>query len=124
SIKTKQSAAQKAADTYTSVITSLKSLATQTADLAKTSTWQGSSAVSSSASVTATTTGNATGTLTFDVAAIATAHTLVSAADSPAASTSSVVAGSTITVKDAAGATTKGTIDVGNGTLAEVVAGI
>jgi flagellar hook-associated protein 2 len=123
-IKTRQTAAQKAADAYTTLITSLKSLATQSAALAKTSTWQGSSATSSSTSVTATTTGNAVGTLTFDVTAVAAAHTLVSAADSPAASTSSVVAGSSITVKDGAGVVTKGTIDVGGGTLAEVVAGI
>ena len=123
-IKTRQTAAQKAADAYTSLITSLKSLATQSAALAKTATWSGSSATSSSTSVTATTTGNATGTLTFDVTAVAAAHTLVSAADSPAASTSSVVAGGTLTVKDAAGVATKGTIDVGGGTLAEVVAGI
>lgn len=123
-IKTRQTAAQKAADTYTTLITSLKSLATQSAALAKTSTWQGSSATSSSTSVTATTTGNAVGTLTFDVTGVAAAHTLVSAADSPAASTSSVVAGGTITVKDGAGVVTKGTIDVGGGTLAEVVAGI
>jgi flagellar hook-associated protein 2 len=123
-IKTRQTAAQKAADAYTTLITSLKSLATQSAALAKTSTWQGSSATSSSTSVTATTTGNAVGTLTFDVTGVAAAHTLVSAADSPAASTSSVVAGSSITVKDGAGVVTKGTIDVGGGTLAEVVAGI
>ena len=43
-IKTRQTAAQKAADAYTTLITSLKSLATQSAALAKTSTWQGSSA--------------------------------------------------------------------------------
>jgi flagellar hook-associated protein 2 len=124
-IKNRQALAQKAADAYTGLITSLKSLATQSAALAKTSTWQGSSATSSSASVTATPTGNAIGTLTFDVTAVAAAHTLVSAADTPAASTSSIVAsGGTIDVLDGAGVVTKGTIDVGGGTLAEVVAGI
>lgn len=122
-IKTRQTAAQKAADTYTTLITSLKSLATQSAAIAKTSAWSGSTATSSSTSVTATTTGNATGTLTFDVTAVAAAHTLVSAADSPAASTGSVISGGTLTVKDGLGVD-KGTIDVGGGTLAEVVAGI
>jgi flagellar hook-associated protein 2 len=119
-IKTRQTAAQKAADTYTTLITSLKSLATQSAALAKTSTWQGSSVTSSSSSVTATTTGNTTATLTFDVTAVAAAHTLVT--DGTVASTGSVIAGD-LTVKDSLGAT-KGVIDVGNGTLAEVVAGI
>src|SRR4051794_41194947 len=64
-IKTRQTAAQKAADTYTTLIASLKSLATQSATLAKTSDWQGSSVTSTASSVTATTTGNAVGTITF-----------------------------------------------------------
>jgi flagellar hook-associated protein 2 len=123
-IKTRQTAAQKAADAYTSLITSLKSLATQSAALAKTSTWQGSSTTSSSPTVTATSTGNATGAITFDVTEIASAHTLISASDSSVASTSAIVAsGGTLTVNDGSG-TAKGTIDVGGGTLAEVVAGI
>jgi flagellar hook-associated protein 2 len=126
-IKSRQTAAQKAADAYTNLITSLKSLATQSAALAKTSTWQGSSVTSSSASVTATTTGNAVGTITFDVTEVAKAHTLISTTATPAASTSSVIAsGGTLTIRDGVGpgALTKGTIDVGSGTLAEVVAGI
>jgi flagellar hook-associated protein 2 len=123
-IKTKQTAAQTAADAYTGLITSLKSLATQSAALAKTSTWAGSTATSSNASVTAKTSGNAVGTITFDVSEIASAHTLISAADSSAASTSSIVAaGGVLTVNDADG-TAKGTINVGTGSLSEVVAGI
>jgi flagellar hook-associated protein 2 len=123
-IKARQTAAQKAADAYTGLITSLKSLATQSATLAKTSTWQGSSATSSNPSVTATSSGNATGRITFDVTEIAAAHTLISGADTPAGSTSSVVAsGGSITVLDDEGAT-KGSVAVGGGTLAEVVAGI
>jgi flagellar hook-associated protein 2 len=123
-IKARQSAAQKAADAYTGLITSLKSLATQSATLAKTSTWQGSSATSSSPSVTATSTGNSTGTLTFDVTEVAAAHTLISAGDSTVASTGSVIAsGGSIDVLDNEGAV-KGSIAVGGGSLAEVVAGI
>jgi flagellar hook-associated protein 2 len=120
-IKTKQTAAQSAADAYTSLITSLKSLATQSAAIAKTSTWQGSTATSTSTSVSATATGSAQGSITFDVKSLAAAHTVVS--DNSVASTGSVVAGSSIDVLDGSGAT-KGTIDVGNGTLDEVVAGI
>ncbi len=128
SIKTKQTAAQKAADSYTSLIKSLKTLATQSAELAKTSTWQGSSATSSAASVTATTTGNAVGTITFDVTEIAKAHTLISdPTATPAVSTSSVIAsGGTLTIYNgtAGTGTPRGTVSVGGGTLAEVVAGI
>jgi flagellar hook-associated protein 2 len=122
-IKTRQTAAQKAADTYTTLITSLKSLATQSAAIAKTSAWQGSSVTSSSTGVTATTTGNSTGTLTFDVTKVAAAHTLIS--DNTVASTASsvVTGGGDLTVYDANNVA-KGTIDVGNGSLAEVVAGI
>ncbi len=120
-IKTKQTAAQTAADTYKSLITSIKALATQSAAVAKTSAWQGSSITSSSTAVTATAKGNASGTLTFTVDAVAAAHTLIS--DGNVASTSAVVSGSTLTVKDGGGVA-KGTIDVGGGTLAEVVAGI
>ena len=52
---------------------------------------------------------------------LAAAHTLISGGS--VASTGAVVAGSSISVLDGSGAT-KGTIDVGNGTLGEVVAGI
>ena len=123
-IKTKQTAAQTAADAYTGLITSLKSLATQSSALAKTSAWQGSTATSSNTSVTAKTTGNAVGTITFDVTETAAAHTLISAADSSVSSTGSVVAaGGVLTVNDVGGSA-KGTINVGSGTLAEVVSGI
>jgi flagellar hook-associated protein 2 len=122
SIKTKQTAAQKAADAYTSLITSIKSLQSQAAAVAKTSAWQGSTATASSTSVTATATGSAQGTLMFDVTAVAAAHTLVST--STVASTGTrVVSGGTLTVNDADG-NSKGTIDVGNGSLSEVVAAI
>src|SRR5258707_852248 len=111
-IKDKQTAAQKAADAYTSLISSLKSFAAQAATVAKTATWQGSPATSSSTSVTATATGNAQGTLTFDVTGLAAAHTLISA--SGVSSTGAVVAGGSLTVADKDG-NTKGTINVGNG---------
>jgi flagellar hook-associated protein 2 len=120
-IKDKQTAAQKAADAYTTLISSLKSFAAQAATVAKTSAWQGSTATSSSTSVTATAKGNAQGTLTFDVTAVAAAHTLIST--SSVASTGATVAGSSLTVTDKDG-NTKGTINVGNGTLGEVVSAI
>jgi flagellar hook-associated protein 2 len=121
-LKNKQTSAQAAIDAYGSLITSLKSLATQSAALAKTSTWVGSTATSSASSVTATATGNATGSLTFDVTSIAAAHTLIS--DGFVPSTGAVVAaGPTITVNDGSGAP-KGTIAVGSGSLADVVSGI
>jgi flagellar hook-associated protein 2 len=120
-IKTKQTAAQTAADAYTSLISQLKTFESAAATVAKTSSWQGATATSSSASVTASAKGNAQGALTFDVTAVAKAHTLISA--SSVVSTGTVVAGNQLTITDGGG-NAKGTIDVGNGTLAEVVAGI
>lgn len=120
-IKNKQTKAQTAADAYTSLISQLKTFESAAATVAKTSSWSGATATSSSTSVTASAKGNAQGTLTFDVTAVAKAHTLISA--SSVASTGTVVAGSQLTVTDAGG-NAKGTIDVGNGSLSEVVAGI
>jgi flagellar hook-associated protein 2 len=121
-LKTKQTTAQTAADAYTALIAQLSTFQSAAATVSKTSSWQGSTATSSSTAVTATAKGNAQGTLTFDVTAVAKAHTLISA--SSVASTGTVVAsGGSLTVTNADGST-KGMINVGNGSLSDVVAGI
>jgi flagellar hook-associated protein 2 len=120
-LKTRQSAAQKAADAFGTMITSLNSLADKASALAKTSTWVGTTGTSSSSSVTTSATGSASGSLTFDVSALAAAHTLISA--NAVASTGSAVASGPLTVQDGDGATL-GTIAVGSGSLSDVVTAI
>jgi flagellar hook-associated protein 2 len=121
-IKNRQSQAQKAADAYSSLITSLKDLAAKAKSVANTDAWQGSTATSSSETVRATATGTATGSLTFDVDEVAASHALISA--DAVGSTSAVVAsGGTLSIKDKNGNETA-EIEVGGGSLAEVVAAI
>jgi flagellar hook-associated protein 2 len=119
-LQTRQTNAQKAADAYDAAITSLKGLFDKASAVARTSDWNGVSATSSSTSVTATGTGTQGGTLTFDVTSVARAHTLISAG--AVASTSSVVASGPLTLTASDG--TQTTIDVGGGTLSEVVSAI
>jgi len=119
-IQNRQTATQKASSTYASIISSLNSLSDQAAALAKTSAWVGTTATSSAASVTATTTGTQGGQLTFAVKSLAAAHALVSAGT--VSSTHDVVAANPLTVTTSAGKTT--TIDIGGGTLSEVVSAI
>ncbi len=69
--------------------------------------------------MTATASGTAAGSLTFDVTAVAAAHALVSA--EAVGSTSAVVASGPLTLTTSAGTTQ---VDVGSGSLADVVAGI
>ena len=121
-IKNRQTAAQKTADAYTSLITSLKDLAGKAKALATTDNWQGSTATSSSATVKATATGTTTGSLTFDVDKVAASHALISA-DAVGSTSAIVASGGTLSVKDAGGNVTA-SIDVGSGSLAEVVAAI
>ena len=119
-IKTEQTSAQQAATAYGNLITALGSLATQARTVATTSAWNGATAASSSTGVTATATGNATGALTFDVTSVAAAHTLISA--DTVGSLNDAVASGPLTVTANDGTTT--TIDVGSGSLSDVVAGI
>jgi len=113
---------QKAADAYGSVITSLKDLATKAKALANTAGWQGSTATSSSASVKATASGTASGSITFDVDRVAASHALVSR-DTVTSTGEVVASGGTLGILDKNGIETA-TIDVGSGSLAEVVAAI
>jgi flagellar hook-associated protein 2 len=119
-LQTRQTNAQKAADAYDAAITALKGLFDKASAVARTSDWNGVSATSSSTSVTATGTGTQGGTLTFDVTSVARAHTLISA--DAVASPSSVVASGPLTLTAFDG--TQTTIDVGGGTLSEVVSAI
>lgn len=119
-IRTRMSNAQKAADVYSSLITSVKNLSAQATRLADTSSWTGTAVTSSSSTVTATATGNISSSLTFNVTELASAHTLASM--STVASGQSVIAGATITITPGGG--TAETLDVGGGTLAEVVTAV
>lgn len=119
-IQTRQTAAQKTSDAYQSMITALKAMSDKAAALAKTSSWSGSSATSSSTSVTTKVTGTVSASLTFDVTALAATHTLIS--DDTVSSTGAIVASGPLTFTKADG-TTK-SIDVGTGTLGEVVSAI
>jgi flagellar hook-associated protein 2 len=121
-LKNRQATAQKAADAYASIISSLKDLSTKAKSLANTAGWAGSTATSSSTNVKASATGTASGSLTFDVDKLAASHALVSA--STVSSTNDVVAsGGTLSVRDKDGNLTA-SIDVGGGSLAEVVAAV
>jgi flagellar hook-associated protein 2 len=121
-LKTRQSTAQKAADAYSSIITSLKDLSAKAKAVANTAAWQGSTATSSSDTVKATASGTASGSLTFGVDKLAAAHALVSA-DAVASTSTVVAAGGTLSIKDKDGVETAA-VDVGSGSLAEVVAAI
>lgn len=119
-LKTRQSTYQKTADAYKTLMTSLTSLSDQAKSLANTSAWKGLAATSTSTSVTATATGTSTGSLAFDVTAVAARHALVSAEG--VGTTTSVVASGPLTLTKSDGTTTS--IDVGSGSLDDVVAGI
>ncbi|HEY6795727.1 MAG TPA: flagellar filament capping protein FliD [Kineosporiaceae bacterium] len=119
-LKTQQSAVQHRADAYASLVGSLSSLGSLASDLARTSDWHGSTATSSSTSVTATATGNTTGSLTFDVTALAAGHTIIST--STLSSPADVAAHGPLTLTRSDGTTT--TIDVGTGSLSDVVSAV
>ncbi|MDQ1293674.1 MAG: flagellar filament capping protein FliD [Actinomycetota bacterium] len=120
-LRNQQSAVQKRADAYSSIVTSLNALSKQAGELAKTSAWVGSTATSSSASVTAQATGTTAASLTFDVTATAAAHTLISS-DSVLSTSAQVASGGSLALTRLDGSSE--TIDVGGGTLSEVVTAI
>ncbi len=119
-LKRQQSTQQSAADALGKLATALNGVGTLAGNLAKTSTWAGSMATSTSTSVTPTSTGTAAGALTFDVTALAAAHAVVST--DAVASTGAVVASGPVTLTASDGSTTE--LEVGGGTLAEVVKAI
>jgi flagellar hook-associated protein 2 len=119
-LKSQQATEQSRADAYTALVTSLNSLGGLAAELSKASNWSGSSATSSAASVTATTTGTASGSLTFDVTSVAAAHSIIST--STLTSASDLAASGPLTVSKSDGTTS--TIDVGSGSLTDVVSAI
>ncbi|HET9657392.1 MAG TPA: flagellar filament capping protein FliD [Kineosporiaceae bacterium] len=118
-LATKQSKVQKTADAYGQLITQLNTLSTLSSDLAKTSAWQGTTATSSDTSVTATASGTTPTSITFDVTDIARAHTLVSA--NTYTSLTDVASTGSLTLTHGATATT---INVGTGSLSDVVSAI
>ncbi len=119
-LKSRQARVKKTSDAFGSLITSLGSLATRAKKVADTGAWAGLTATSSTASVTATATGTRPGSLAFDVTALAARHALVSA--EPVGSAASVVASGPLTLTTSDG--TVRTVEVGGGTLDDVVAAI
>lgn len=120
-LKNQQSTAQKTVDAYGTLTTKLNALSSAASTVAETSGWVGTTATSSSDNVSVTASGTIGGSLTFDVTQLAAAHTLISA--SAVTSTSDVVAsGGSITVTDSESNDT--TLDVGTGTLSEVITAI
>ena len=119
-LKNQQATQQNAADALGKLSTALGTVGSLATTLAKTSTWTGTAVTSSSSSVTATATGTTTGALSFDVTSLAAAHALVSHA--AAASTSTVVASGPLTLTGSDGTATP--INVGTGTLSDVIAAI
>ncbi len=121
-LQAQQAKQQKAADSYTSLITSLKSLSAQAKSLATVSDWKGATTSSSSTSVSATSTSNTESAVTFDVTALAKAHAVISAES--VSGLDAVVASSpgAVTVTSSDGTTVA--INAGSGSLADVVKGI
>ena len=116
-LKNQQTGAQAAADAYKGLISALSSLGTQAREVAKTSSWQGTTGSSSSAGVTVAASGTRPASLAFDVTSVAAAHALVST-DHVASLTTKVASGSiTLTRQD--GSTLA--VPVGGGSLTEVV---
>jgi flagellar hook-associated protein 2 len=120
-LRNQQSAVKKRADAYASIVTSLNTLSQQAGELSKTSAWVGSSAISSSTSVTAQATGTTAASLTFDVTATAASHTLISN-DAVFTTSAQVASTGSLTLDRLDGSSE--VIDVGTGTLDEVVTAI
>jgi flagellar hook-associated protein 2 len=118
-LKNRQAATQKTIDAYAALITKLNGVSSAAATVAKTSTWNGVLATSSSTSVGVTAIGTSPGSVTFDVTSVAKAHTLIS--DGSIAGTATVVASGPLTLTRN-GVDTQ--IDVGDGSLDSVVKAI
>jgi flagellar hook-associated protein 2 len=119
-LKNQQTTQQNAADALGKLSTSLGAIGSLASSLAKTSTWAGTTVTSNSTSVTASATGTTTGSLAFDVTSLAAAHAVVSA--NTIASPSTVIASGPLTLTASDGSTTS--INVGSGTLSQVISGI
>ena len=120
-LKNQQAAQKSAVSAYGNLLTSVGNLASQMSKLASTSSWATTSATSTDSSVTATATGKTAASLSFNVTKVAAAHTLISA-NTVSATSATVAPSGTLTLSKSDGSTSP--IDVGSGTLAEVVAGI
>lgn len=119
-LRAQQAGVQTKADAYASLVTSLTSLGNLAADLAKTGSWTGATATSSSSAVTTTATGTTAGSMTFDVLSVASAHSVISL--STVAATTDVVADGPVTVTSSDG--TSFDLAVGAGTLDDVVSAV
>ena len=120
-LKNRQTSAKSASTAYSDLISAMNTLATQAGNLAKTSSWVGTTATSSSTSVSAKATGTTSASITFDVTDVAARHTLISS-DTVASTSDTIASGGSLTVTKDDGTTSA--IDVGGGSLAEVVAAV
>jgi flagellar hook-associated protein 2 len=119
-LKRQQTTQQSAADALGKLATALSGVGSLAGALAKTSTWSAAAVTSTSTAVTATASGTTAAALTFDVTSVAAAHALISS--DAVGSTGDVVASGPLTLTASDGSTTD--IDVGGGTLGEVVRAI
>ncbi|MBT0771422.1 flagellar filament capping protein FliD [Kineosporia sp. J2-2] len=120
-LQKRQTAQNDAISAYSSMLGNIGSLVTQVDSLAKTSSWATTSATSSVSSVTATATGSVANSLSFDVTKVAAAHTLISNGSVNSLG-ATVATGSTISLAKSDGTSTN--INVGTGSLSEVVSAI
>ncbi len=119
-LQNQQTTKQKTVDAYASLISKLNSLSTAATTVADTASWVGTTASSSSSSVTATATGSTAASLTFNVVHPAAAHTVISA-DSVGSTSDIVASGGSISISQGSATTS---LDVGTGTLGEVISAI
>jgi flagellar hook-associated protein 2 len=119
-LRRQQTAQQKAADTYGTLISSLSTLSNLATGVAKTADWKGLTTASSSTGVTVTAKGTQAASLTFDVTSTAKAHSLVS--HESVGSLSSQVASGPLTFTKDDGSTVQ--VQTGTGSLADVVAAV
>ena len=117
-LKIQQSGYQSTLNALSSLKTGLTNLQSAANTLADTSGWTGTKATSSSTNVTATASGSTASSLTFNVTKVAQAHSLISA-DSVASKSDVVASSGSVTITGSTGSATA--IDVGTGSLNEVI---
>ncbi|GAB3241710.1 flagellar filament capping protein FliD [Kineosporia babensis] len=121
-LKDQQATRNSAVSAYSSMLSGISTTVGQLKSLSNTSAWSTTAATSSSAAVTATATGGVSSSLSFDVKAVARAHTMIS--DGSVASTGAKVASTGEITLKTGGSTTGTKINVGTGSLGEVVSAI
>jgi flagellar hook-associated protein 2 len=120
-LKDRQANQNNAVSAYSAMLSNIGSMVTQMKTLANTSAWGTTSATSTSTTVSASATGSVATSLSFDVKTVAKAQTLIS--DGSVNSTGANVTGGASTISLTKNGTAT-TINVGTGSLSEVVSAI